>query len=277
MMTENIKELAEKYLQLTEEDSDEEDHDIGSLKEEVQKWKTKMEGKDEEDRLYEIAESKYQEAKQKVEKLEERQNQLEETKQELLEKTANRFVPQDEWTDTEVIRAVSKVLIGQESSVLHVNDEEIDSEHSSEPEEIFEISERVRRLAEDTLGKTDEVEQFWNKFKEQKKFAPFKVLAEAGQKLDRSQIVERIDEDVDKNKVGSNIRSTIHNTDFNPYHREGGYGLSLTGKYLKKKYMNLTGEQEAEQQDQEEETEETVKQSSEDKSRQQKFYETVSE
>lgn len=276
-MAESIKQVAETYLQLSDSEDDEDNSGLESLKEKVNKWKEKMDKLNEEDPLHEVAESEYQEAKQEMEKIKKSRNQLEKTRDALLEEISSKFVPKDEWLDTEVIKAVNKVLTGERNKVLHVNDKEIDSNYSGESEDLFDISERVRRLADDMLEGNEEVKGFWDKFKNQKKFDPFKAVAKAGEKLDRGQIADLMERDVGKGKIGNNIRNTIHQTDFNPYHREGGYSLSVTGKYLKKNYMNLTGEQEAEQQDQEEETEETVEQSSEDKSKQQKFYDTVSE
>jgi hypothetical protein len=279
-MTGSIKDLSQKYIELSKDDGDaQKDDDIGSLKDEMEKWKEKMSELDEEDRLHDIAENKYQEAKQKMQELEENREQLKEVQQELLRRIADRFVPQDEWLDNDTIKAVNKVLTGRTGEVIHVNDEEIDSSYSTEPEEIFEISERVRRLAKDKLGDTDEVKEFWDKFKGQKKFEPFEVLATTGKSLSREEIADKIDRDVSKGQVGANVRSTVNQTEFNPYDRQGSYSLSLTGEYMKEHFMDIESDKEStETESSEEDNEQKEEQSpSKSKSRQQKFYDTVSE
>jgi hypothetical protein len=270
-MTEPIKEIAQSYLELSN-GKDRDKEDIDPLEEEVEKWKNKLNDYDEDDPLHEDIKSKYEEAKEKLEQTRESQNRLEEIQEKLLKQISERFAPKGEWLDEKVIRAVNKVLIDRNKDTFYLLDKEVNSQYNGDIEEVIDIAERVRRLAKDSLKQTEEVEEFWEKFQKQKKFRPFEVLARSNEEMGRKEIANKID-DMDANTVGNNVRATIHTTDFNPYHRDGKYGLSLTGEYLKKKYMDIESAEieEEKEGEAEENTEE------ENKSQQQKFFDTVSE
>lgn len=281
-MNKNIVELSEEFLELSErfESEDEEGKSLEELKEERKKWEERLSDKGEDDPLYEMGKEKLDDLAEKIENYENSKERYNQVRQNLLEKISSEFAPKDEWIETEVIRALSKILIGAERETIYINEREVNEEYSGGVEEIFDIAEAIRLLAEDKLGETDELENFWNKIKSQKRAKPLRIVAESNNYIKRKDIAEDLDE-MDAQQVGNNVRSIIHKTDYNLYHRtEDGYGLSFLGEYLKKNYM-IEGNSKKKEEDKENthrEKEEKSKENSGQKSiEQEEFFNDVSE
>ena len=280
-MNKNIVELSEEFLELSErfESEDDEGKSLEELKEEREKWEERLSDKDENDPLYEMGREKLDELEEKIENYENSKERYNQVRQNLLRKISSEFVPKEEWIESEVIIALSKVLVGAERETIYINEREVNEDYSGDVEEIFEIAEAIRLLAKDKMGETDELETFWDKIKDQKKAVPLRAVAETEGYIKRKNIAEKLD-NMDAQQVGNNVRSLIHQTDYNLYHRtDEGYGLSFLGEYLKKNYMKVEGGGKKEQnQDIHSEEEKSSEEGSGQKSiEQEEFFSDVSE
>lgn len=281
-MNKNIVELSEEFLELSEkfESKDNEGKSLEDLKEERKKWGERLSDKDENDPLYEMGKEKLDDLEEKIENYENSKERYNQVRQNLLRKISSEFVPKEDWIEPEVVRALSKVLIGEERETIYINEREVDEDYSGDVEEIFDTAEAIRLLAKDKLGETDELETFWDRIKDQKKAIPLSVVAETEGYIKRKNIAEKLDS-MDAQQVGNNVRSLIHETDYNLYHRtDDGYGLSFLGKYLKKHYMNIegNGKKEENQSENHSEEEKSSEEGSGQKSiEQEEFFSDVSE
>jgi len=191
---------------------------------------------------------KVQSAEAKVEELKHERREPEELERELLER-ATRFMLDDKWLQADVIEALNRALVETPYSTLRVDDIEL-----SEPNDIEELDELtrydiidvVRKLVRDKLGESDDIRQVWQSIKGTTKEEPFQVVSETGE-ASPDDIVNSIDEDIERGVARNRLKSAVYQLDISPYHRENGtYYLSTAGRYIATHYATPSGDGEQE-------------------------------
>jgi hypothetical protein len=234
-----IVDVAEQYFDLIEED-DAEGADLEDLRKARNKWQSKMENLDEDDPLYEVAKENFEEKDNRLEEKDQARETLTELRTKILEKTANKFVPQKPWTEKMGLRAINKILLDKDRSYIKVDEVYLEDDSEVEDDEImFEVAMAVRDVANEELGESTKLKEFWDNFQELKRFTYFEEIRDSDEPLKGSDIAERLGKD-DKRQAISQALIETKNGDVNPYFREDGglYSLSIVGEYLIQNYGN---------------------------------------
>lgn len=250
-MTEEITTIVSSYLEAHEQ-TDASETDLDELREKHADWKSKMEDLDEDDPLFEVAEENYEDYDERIEEIEQSENSLEKWRTELLQTTAERFIPRGDWTNEKVLRALNDALVGEERDYIKIDTVYLEPGVEVEDDErLFEIATAVRSIAEEELGDLERLDDFWNEFQELKRFRWFKQIANANEPLSGKNIAERIGEEDQRQAISQNLIDTTKGG-VNPYFKaeRGKYSLSLVGEYLHEEYSNFDdGEEDSEDED----------------------------
>lgn len=232
-MSDEIIDLAEQYLQACEEaESREEDVDI--LREEREKWKSKMKDLDEDDPLYDVAEQNVEERDEQIERIRRSREQRSKLETELLERTASGFVPQGDWTAQEVLRGLNLALLGIDRDYIEINTTRIEEESNvKDDDEMFEIAMSIRDVAKEGLQESTKLSDFWSGFIDLQRFELFEEVLRAEEPLSGSEIAKRRDEEENRHTISQALINTT-NGEVNPYYKQGKgkYSLSFVGEYL---------------------------------------------
>lgn len=236
-MTEQANKLAEKYLTARDE-AQSNDNSLDKLKEKRGEWESKMEGLDEDDPLYDIAKKNFEEYQQKAETIEESRDSLRDYRDSLLEAVGSRFVPRDEWVDEEVIRAINLSILGVDRDFIEIGTVRLEPDNGvSDDEEVFEIATLVRAIANEELGESTELQQYWVEFQDLERFEYFTEIASAEEPLSGKDIAMIRGEEDRRQAISQALINTTKG-EFNPYFKEGRgeYSLSFLGEYLLRRY-----------------------------------------
>lgn len=236
-MTNDITTIASDYLE-TRENTVSEDHDLDRLREKRDEWLAKMEGLDEEDPLYEIAEENADEYSEKIERIEESENSLKEQETELVRTTANKFIPRGDWTNEEVIRALNRSLLDENREYILIGTTRVEPETTvADDEDVFDIATAVRTVAKQELGESTALREFWEEFQDLKRFKYYEEIAESDDPLTGKDIAERIGAEDQRQAISQALIETTDG-DVNPYFKQGRgeYTLSFVGRYLLREY-----------------------------------------
>lgn len=238
-------ELAEAYLDALESKSDQEEYGEAlnrrdALQERLKRFEESYGGSD--PATQELRE-KVETAENRVEELEEERQEPEVAERELLE-AATSFLLNEEWLQPDVIRALNRALTGERRENLLVDDiefTELADITEIDDVERFDIIDVVRKLVLDKLGETDDIQEVWQSLAGSSREDPFRVVAELG-KADPEDVMEAMEEDIERSVARNRLKSAVYQLDVNPYHREDGtYRLSTAGQYIAANYAEIDG------------------------------------
>lgn len=210
---------------------------LNGLKERLERFK---ENYGDSDPATQELKEKIETAKKNVNELERERSKPEEFEHELLE-AAKGFMLDDEWLRSEVIEMLNRALTGSRYPTLRVDDIELSGpEDAKELDEFtrYDMIDIIRKLALDKLGKTDDLEEAWRSIEGTTKEEPFMVVVDTGG-ADPDDLMEAVDEDIERSVARNRLKSAVYQLDINPYHREDGtYFLSTAGRYLATEYVD---------------------------------------
>ncbi|PSQ26289.1 hypothetical protein BRD03_10755 [Halobacteriales archaeon QS_9_68_17] len=232
-MSNDIINLAEEYLQAHEE-AQSSDLDVETLRKEREEWKSKMEELDEDDPLYDVAEQNFEERDKKLKQGQQSEEQYSELETKVQEAAAEKFVPTEDWTTQNVLRALNLALLSADRDYIEVNTTRIeDGSDVDDDEELFDIAMAVRDIASEELQQSTKLSDYWSNFHELDRFELFEEVARADQPLSGKDIAERRDEEDNRQTISQALIDTTDG-DVNPYFKQGRgkYSLSFVGKYL---------------------------------------------
>jgi len=235
-------ELAEAYFESLERRTDESEYNdakerLEGLQERLEKFKDAY---GESDQVTEELRQKVQSAEARVEEINQERREPEEIERELLE-AATEFVLNEEWLQQESIKALNRVLIGSSDSYLRIEEVEIAGfEDAEDLDELarYDIIDIVRKVALSKLGRSDDIQRVWESIEGTAKEGAFRVVGEKGG-ASTSDVIEYLDEDIEKGVARNRLKNAVHQLDINPYHRENGtYYLSTVGQYIASEFAN---------------------------------------
>ena len=232
-MSNDIINLAEEYLQAREE-AQSSDLDVETLRKEREEWKSKMEELDENDPLYDVAKQNFEERNKKLKQGQKSEEQYSELETEVQEAAAEKFVPTEDWTTQNVLRALNLAVLSADRDYIEVNTTRIeDGTDVEDDEELFDIAIAVRDVAAEELQQSTKLSDYWSDFQELDRFELFEEVAQADQPFSGKDIAEYRGEEDNRQAISQALIDTTDG-DVNPYFKQGRgkYSLSFVGEYL---------------------------------------------
>lgn len=144
--SDEVVSLAEDYLEKHEHPPDPELKKV--IKEDLDEWEGRLKDLDEDDPLRERAEKKYEEHVERWEDVVKTENG---EREQFLEVVADSFVAEGFWLHPKILRALNFILLGKFSDKLVVEREVLEEGAEFKDETIYEVSTRVREMAQNEL------------------------------------------------------------------------------------------------------------------------------